>query len=55
MYATGHCTSRDLPLAYKWFAKALQGDPGNNRYQRDLEVLWNQMSPDERQLAMKNR
>ena len=55
MYATGHCTSRDLPLAYKWFAKALQADPGNNRYQRDLEVLWNQMSPDERQLAMKNR
>ena len=28
MYATGHCVSRDLPTAYRWFAKALHGDPG---------------------------
>jgi hypothetical protein len=55
MYATGHCTSRDLPLAYHWFAKALHEDPGNTRLQRDLQVLWDQMSADERQIAMSTR
>jgi TPR repeat protein len=55
MYATGHCVSRDLPTAYRWFAKALHGDPSNSRVQRDLEVLWKQMTPEERLLAMKNQ
>jgi TPR repeat protein len=55
MYATGHCVGRDLPIAYRWFAKALHGDPGNSRVQRDLEVLWKQMTPEERQLAMKSQ
>jgi hypothetical protein len=55
MYATGHCVGRDLPTAYRWFAKALHGDPGNSRVQRDLEVLWKQMTPEERLLAMKSQ
>jgi hypothetical protein len=55
MYATGHCASRDLPTAYRWFAQALHGDPSNSRVQRDLEVLWKQMTPEERQLAMKSQ
>lgn len=55
MYATGHCVGRDLPSAYRWFAKALHGDPTNSRVQRDLEVLWKQMTPEERQLAMKSQ
>lgn len=53
MYATGHCVPRDPALAYHWFAKALHQDPGNTRFARDLEVLWNQMSPEERQMAMR--
>ena len=53
MYATGHCASRDLPTAYRWFARALHQDPGNARVQRDLEVLWRQMTPDERQIAQR--
>lgn len=53
MYATGHCVSRDLPLAYRWFAKALHQDPGNTRLQSDLKVLWNQMTGDERQIALR--
>jgi len=53
MYATGHCATRDLPLAYRWFARALHQDPNNLRIQDDLKVLWNQMSPDERQLALR--
>lgn len=55
MYATGHCVNRDLPLAYRWFAMALQRDPGNTRLQGDLQVLWNQMSSDERQIAMRRQ
>jgi hypothetical protein len=55
MYATGHCVSRDLPLAYRWFAMALKRDPGNSRLQDDLRVLWNQMTPDERQIALRRQ
>ncbi|MGH3053930.1 MAG: tetratricopeptide repeat protein [Gaiellaceae bacterium] len=53
MYATGHCVTRDVPAAYRWFAKALHQDPGNVRLQRDLEVLWQQMTPEEREIATK--
>ena len=55
MYATGHCVDRDLPMAYRWFAKALHQDPSNDRIQRDLEVLWRQMTPDEKQLATRSQ
>lgn len=54
MYATGHCVARDLPTAYRWFAKALHQDPKNDRIQRDLEVLWKQMTPGERQMATRS-
>jgi hypothetical protein len=54
MYATGHCSNRDLPTAYKYFAKALRQDPSNGRIQRDLEVLWRQMNASERQAATRN-
>jgi len=51
MYATGHCVTRDLPTAYRWFARALHQDPTNTRLEQNLEVLWRQMTPPERQLA----
>jgi hypothetical protein len=51
MYATGHCVGRDLPVAYRWFARALHQDPQNSRISADLQVLWRQMSPQEKQLA----
>jgi hypothetical protein len=51
MYATGHCVNRDLPSAYRWFAKALRQEPGNDRVAQDLQVLWKQMTPAERQSA----
>jgi len=54
MYATGHCVRRDLPLAYRWFARALHGDPRNTRLERDVEIMWNQMSPQERNTALRN-
>ena len=51
MYATGHCVGKDLPTAYRWFARALHGDPQNSRISDDLQVLWRQMTPQEKQLA----
>jgi len=55
MYATGHCVPRDIPLAYRWFARALHADPRNTRLQKDAEIMWNQMTPPERQLALRNQ
>jgi hypothetical protein len=52
MYATGHCVGRDLPTAYRWFARALHQEPQNSRISTDLQVLWRQMTPQEKQLAM---
>jgi hypothetical protein len=51
MYFTGHCVTRDLPNAYRWFAKALRQDPSNIRLEQNLNVVWQQMTPGERQMA----
>jgi hypothetical protein len=51
MYATGHCVPRDLPTSYLWFALALRADPNNQILEKDLNAVWNQMTPPERQLA----
>lgn len=53
LYSTGTCTPRDLPTAYRWFALALHRDPNNQVLQDDLQKLWAQMTPPERQLAIK--
>ncbi len=54
MYATGHCATRDLPTAYRWFSRSLRKDPSNTRIEDDLKVLWNQMTPQERQVALRD-
>jgi TPR repeat protein len=51
MYATGHCTIRDLPLAYRWFARAQRQTPRNRIIEEDIKALWDQMSPEEKKLA----
>jgi len=53
LYSTGTCTPRDLPTAYRWFAMALHKQPDNQALQDDLQKLWSQMTPAERQLAIK--
>jgi hypothetical protein len=55
MYATGHCLPRSLPSAYHWFAQALHNDRDNGRLQRDLEMIWGQMTPEEKEMAIKGR
>ena len=53
LYSSGTCTPRDLPTAYRWFAMALHKQPDNQVLQDDLQKLWSQMTPPERQLAIK--
>jgi hypothetical protein len=53
VYSTGTCAPRDLPTAYRWFALALHKEPDNQALQDDLQKLWSQMTPPERQLAIK--
>jgi len=55
MYATGHCVTRDLPSAYRWFALSLRADPNNSVVEKNLSAVWNQMTPPERQLATKSQ
>jgi hypothetical protein len=55
MSATGHCAPRDLPTAYQWFAKALHADPNNRRLDQDLNSIWKQMTPGERQSALNSK
>jgi hypothetical protein len=53
LYSAGMCAPRDLPTAYRWFAVALHKEPDNRNLQDDLQRLWSQMTPPERQLAIK--
>jgi TPR repeat protein len=55
MYATGHCVSRDLPTAYRYFALVLRTDPENGVASQNLQNLWKQMTPPERQAAMRQQ
>ena len=50
MYATGECGVRvDRVQAYKWFSKAYELQPGNHYLERNLTMLWREMSEQERQ------
>lgn len=53
LYATGHCLSRDLPTAYRFFALALRQDPENGPLKQNVEMVWGQMTQLERQQAMR--
>lgn len=53
LYATGHCLSRDLPTAYRFFALALRKDPENGALKRNAEMVWSQMTAAEREQAIR--
>ncbi len=53
MYTTGRCAPRDLPTAYRWFAKSLHNAPNDAQVAANLEQVWKKMTPSERQLALK--
>jgi hypothetical protein len=53
LYATGNCVPRDLATSYRWFAMALRQDRNNSYLEHDLQLIWNQMSPEEKQRAIR--
>jgi cytoskeletal protein RodZ len=53
MYYEGRCVARDLPTAYRLYARALHKDPNNSQIADTIANIWKQMSPAERQLAIK--
>jgi hypothetical protein len=53
LYATGHCLSRDLPTAYRFFALALRRDPENAPLRQNTERVWKQMTAEERKQAIR--
>jgi outer membrane biosynthesis protein TonB len=55
IYYAGRCVPRDLPTAYRWYALALRTAPENSQVSAQLEAIWKQMSPAERQLALKSQ
>ena len=55
MYANGTCVSRDRVKAYRWLTAALAADPNRPGAQQDRDLLWQQMTPEERTLAETDR
>jgi Double zinc ribbon len=49
LYASGHCVQRDPVKAYQWFNVARQQQPENRWVENNLNQLWAQMTPQERQ------
>ena len=55
MYATGTCVQRNRVEAYRWLSSALTADPGSEWAQQNRDLIWQQMTPDERAAAQKYR
>lgn len=51
LYASGRCVHQDRVMAYRWFNSAHELEPANQWIQRNMDVLWGQMSDQERRLA----
>jgi hypothetical protein len=55
LYATGQCVPLDRALAYQWFSRALALDRGNTYLAHNLNMLWGEMSSEERARATQKR
>lgn len=55
MYSTGTCVSRNRVEAYRWLSAALTANPNSQWAQQNRDLIWQQMSPDERALAQRYR
>jgi len=51
LYASGHCVHQDRVMAYRWFNSAHELQPANQWIQRNMDLLWGQMTDQERRLA----
>jgi hypothetical protein len=55
MYATGTCVQRNRVEAYRWMSSALTANPNSQWAQQNRDLIWRQMTPDERVMAEKYR
>jgi hypothetical protein len=53
MYATGNCAPFDRATAYRWLTRAASAQPRNMLLERNRQMLWRDMSPDERNRALR--
>ena len=53
MSASGRCMKKDRVEAYKWFARAKQADPDDVWLDRSMDMLWANMSHQERSAVLK--
>lgn len=51
LYASGHCVHQDRVMAYRWFNSAHELEPANQWIIKNMDVLWGQMTEQERRLA----
>lgn len=51
LYASGHCVHQDRVMAYRWFNSAHELQPANQWIIRNMDLLWGQMTDQERRLA----
>ena len=55
MYASGNCVQRNRVEAYRWLSSALTANPHSDWAQQNKDLIWQQMTPDERVMAAKYR
>jgi hypothetical protein len=51
LYASGHCVHQDRVMAYRWFNSAHELQPANQWILKNMDLLWGQMTEQERRLA----
>ncbi len=51
MYATGKCVNQDRVAAYQWMSRALDSSPGSQWVEENRQMLWTQMSEEEKRRA----
>ena len=55
LYANGTCVQRNRVEAYRWLSSALTANPNSQWAQQNKDLIWQQMTPDERVMAQKYR
>jgi len=55
MYGSGTCVQRNRVEAYRWLSSALAADPNSRSARQNRDLIWQQMTPDERAAAQQDR
>ena len=55
MYENGSCVQRNRVEAYRWVSSALAADPNSQWAQENKNLIWQQMTPEERTMAQRYR